>query len=178
MFFAYLGGLHACQACICVERCLQVPGSPLLLYCPRPHRSRSGSIYACQAPIGPLRTTVYPLKKQAFTISNSWFPFCTLKCYNSSVEPTSKVPLRYEIDAMTKNLDIISAAVSLIIKAALLAARFSGRVRKRSLKRLAAMDMDTKDKEIIFLRDKVDQLKMQVSILQKGIKKRQSFWQS
>ncbi|MCJ7695654.1 MAG: DDE-type integrase/transposase/recombinase [Anaerolineaceae bacterium] len=74
---------------------------------------------------------------------------------------------------MTKNLDIISAAVSLIIKAALLAARFSGRVRKRSLKRLAAMDSDTKDKEIIFLRDMVDQLKMQVSILQKGIKKRQ-----
>jgi len=74
---------------------------------------------------------------------------------------------------MTKNLDIIIAAVSLIIKAALLAARFSGRVRKRSLKRLAAMDVDTKDKEIIFLRDKVDQLKMQVSILQKGTKKRQ-----
>ena len=74
---------------------------------------------------------------------------------------------------MTKNLDIISAAVSLIIKAALLAARFSGRVRKRSLKRLAAMDVDTKDKEIIFLRDKLDQLKMQVSILQKEIKKRQ-----
>jgi len=69
---------------------------------------------------------------------------------------------------MTKNFDIISAAVSLIIKAALLAARFSGRVRKRSLKRLAAMDVDTKDKEIIFLRDKVAQLKMQVSILQKG----------
>jgi hypothetical protein len=74
---------------------------------------------------------------------------------------------------MTKNLDIISAAVSLIIKATLLAARFSGRVRKRSLKRLAAMNVDTKDKEIIFLRDKVDQLTMQVSILQKGIKKRQ-----
>jgi len=66
---------------------------------------------------------------------------------------------------MTKNLDIINAAVSLIIKAALLAARFSGRVRKRSLKRLASMDADTKDKEIIFLRDKVHQLKMQVSIL-------------
>ena len=76
---------------------------------------------------------------------------------------------------MTKNLDIISAAVSLIIKAALLAARFSGRVRKRSLKRLAAMDVDTKDKEIIFLRDKVDQLKMQVSILQKGIRQNISF---
>ncbi len=74
---------------------------------------------------------------------------------------------------MTKNLDIISAAVSLIIKAALLAARFSGRVRKRSLKRLASMDADAKDKEIIFLRDKVHQLKMQVSILQKRIKKKE-----
>jgi len=35
---------------------------------------------------------------------------------------------------MTNNLDIVTAAVTLIIKAALLAARFSGRVRKRSLK--------------------------------------------
>jgi len=45
---------------------------------------------------------------------------------------------------MNKNLDIISYAVSLIIKAAIIAARFSGRVRKRSLKRLAAMDMTQK----------------------------------
>ena len=81
--------------------------------------------------------------------------------------------LRYEIVAMTTNLDIINAVVSLIIKAALLAARFSGRVRKRSLKRLAAMDVNEKDKEILFLRDKVDRLKMQVSILQKGIQKKQ-----
>ena len=36
---------------------------------------------------------------------------------------------------MDKNLDIITYAVSLIIKAAIIAARFSGRVRKRSLKR-------------------------------------------
>ena len=35
------------------------------------------------------------------------------------------------------------------------------------------MDIDEKDKEILFLRDMVDQLKMQVSILQKGIKKKQ-----
>ncbi len=70
---------------------------------------------------------------------------------------------------MTKNIDIINAAVELIIKAAILAARFSGRIRKRSLKRLAEMDVDSKDKEIIFLRDTVDQLKMQVSILQKGL---------
>ena len=75
---------------------------------------------------------------------------------------------------MTKNIDIINAAVALIIKAAILAGRFSGRVRKRSLKRLAAMDIDSKDKEIIFLRDKVDKLKMQVSILQKGLQKKQN----
>ncbi len=74
---------------------------------------------------------------------------------------------------MNKNLDIITYAVSLIIKAVIMAARFSGRVRKRSLKRLAAMDADTKDKEILFLKDKVYQLEMQVSILQKRIQKRQ-----
>jgi len=73
---------------------------------------------------------------------------------------------------MNKNLDIITYAVSLIVKAALLAARFSGRVRKRSLKRLAAMDADAKTKEILFLKDKVCQLKMQVSILQKQLNKR------
>ena len=73
---------------------------------------------------------------------------------------------------MTKNLDIINAAVALIIKASVLAARFSGRARKRSLKRLAAMDLDDKDKEIIFLHDTVDQLKVQVSILQKGLQKK------
>ncbi len=74
---------------------------------------------------------------------------------------------------MDKNPDIINFAVSLIIKAVVIAARFSGIVRKRSLKRLAAMDADTKDKEILFLRDMVEQLQMQVSILQKGIKKKQ-----
>ena len=45
--------------------------------------------------------------------------------------------------------------------------------RKRSLKRLATMDADTKDKECLFLKDKVYQLEMQVSILQKRIKKQQ-----
>ncbi len=74
---------------------------------------------------------------------------------------------------MDKNLDIITYAVSLIIKAVIMAGRFSGRVRKRSLRRLAAMDADTKDKEILFLKDKVYQLEMQVSILQKRMKKQQ-----
>ena len=74
---------------------------------------------------------------------------------------------------MDKNLDAIPHAVTLIIKSAIMATRFSARVRKRSLKRLAAMDADTKDKEILFLKDKVCQLEMQVSILQKRIQKRQ-----
>lgn len=72
---------------------------------------------------------------------------------------------------MTNNIDIINAAVALIIKAAILAARFSGKARKRSLKRLAILDIDSKNKEIIFLRDTVNQLKMQVSILKKGSKR-------
>ena len=73
---------------------------------------------------------------------------------------------------MTKNIEIINAAVALIIKAALLAARFSGRVRKRSLKRLSKMDADEKDKEILFLRDKVGQQQLQIIILQKGLQKK------
>ena len=73
---------------------------------------------------------------------------------------------------MTNNIDIINAAVELIIKAAILAARFSGRARKRSLKRLTAMDIDDKDKENIFLHDKIYRLEMQVSILQKGLQKK------
>ncbi|MFC1739783.1 hypothetical protein ACFL1G_12165 [Planctomycetota bacterium] len=50
---------------------------------------------------------------------------------------------------MTTNIEIVNAAVALIIKAAILAARFSGRARKRSLKRLSKMDANSKDKEII-----------------------------
>jgi len=68
---------------------------------------------------------------------------------------------------MAENLDVLNTAVSLLIKAALLAARFSGRVRKRSLRRLAAVDVDAKAKEVLFLKDRVYQLEMQVSILQK-----------
>jgi transposase InsO family protein len=73
---------------------------------------------------------------------------------------------------MTNNIEIVNAAVTLIIKAAILAARFSGRARKRSLKRLSKMDVDDKDKEIIFLRDKVDQQQLQITILQKGLQKK------
>jgi len=68
---------------------------------------------------------------------------------------------------MAENLDILSAAVSLLIRAALLAARCSGRVGKRSLKRLVAMDTDAKAKGILFFKDRVYQLEMQVSVFQK-----------
>jgi transposase len=73
---------------------------------------------------------------------------------------------------MPTNIEIVNAAVSLIIKAALLASRFSGRTRKRSLKKISKMNVNEKDKEIIFLRDKVDQQQMQITILQKGLQKK------
>ena len=75
---------------------------------------------------------------------------------------------------MTKNIEIINVAVKLIIKAAILAAQFSGRARKRSLKRLAKMDINDKDKEIIFLRDKLNQQQMQIAILQRRTSKEKS----
>ncbi len=68
---------------------------------------------------------------------------------------------------MAENLAVLNTAVSLFIRAVLLAARFLGWVRKRSLKRLAAMDVDAKAKEILFLKDRTYQLEMQVSVLQK-----------
>ena len=74
---------------------------------------------------------------------------------------------------MMKNLDIITAAVSLIIKAAILAGQWSGRARRRGLEKLAAMDVDSKDKEILFLRDRIFQLETRVSILQKRIRKKE-----
>jgi len=75
---------------------------------------------------------------------------------------------------MTNNIEIINAAVALIIKAAIIAARFSGRARKRSLKRLSKMDADAKNKEIIFLNDKVNQQQMQITIPQKALQKKQT----
>jgi putative transposase len=68
---------------------------------------------------------------------------------------------------MAKDLEILDTAVSLLIRAVLLAARFSGRVRGRSLRRLAARDLDANAREILFLKDRVYQLERQVSILRK-----------
>jgi len=73
---------------------------------------------------------------------------------------------------MAENLEVLNIAISPLIRAALLAARFSGRVRKRSLKRLAAKDADAKAKEILFLKDKIYRLETQVSILRKQAHKK------
>lgn len=66
---------------------------------------------------------------------------------------------------MKHNIEAITYAVSIIFKAAIVAARYSGRARKRSLKRLAAMAIDEKDKEILFLKDKVYQPETKAEIL-------------
>ena len=88
------------------------------------------------------------------------------------LESTSMIPGSFERGIVTENPDILNAAASLLVKAILLAARFSGRVRRRSLKRLAIMDTDAKAKEILFLKDRVYQLEMQLSILQKQLSKK------
>jgi hypothetical protein len=70
---------------------------------------------------------------------------------------------------MNQNIETITYAVSIIFKAAIVAAKYAGRVRKRSLQRLAAMDIDEKDKEILFLKDKLFLLETQNAILLKRV---------
>jgi hypothetical protein len=73
---------------------------------------------------------------------------------------------------MAESIHILNATVSLRVGASLPAVPLSGWVRKRSLKRLAAMDADAKAKQGLFLKDRVDQPEMQVSILQKHLDKK------
>ncbi len=61
-----------------------------------------------------------------------------------------------------------TTATRLLIKAAILAAMWAGAARKRGL---ASMSADEKDKEILFLRDRVEQLELEASILRKHIGK-------
>ena len=68
---------------------------------------------------------------------------------------------------MTTKKEIITYAVSMILKAALLAARWAGKNRKRGLESIAGLSIDEKDKEIIFLRDLVYQLETRIKIFQK-----------
>ncbi len=65
--------------------------------------------------------------------------------------------------------EIIIYAVSMILKAALLAAAWASKSRKRGLESIAKMPIDEKDKEIIFLHDRVYQLETRIMIFQKQI---------
>ena len=66
---------------------------------------------------------------------------------------------------------ITAAAVALIIKAAVLAARWAGVLRKRTIETVTSRPGDSKDEEILLLRDRVEQLQSQVEILQKQLRR-------
>ena len=68
---------------------------------------------------------------------------------------------------MNKQVDVIVYAVSMIFKAALLAAAWAGKSRRRGMEHIAKMPNDEKDKEIFFLRDRVYQLETRLKIFQK-----------
>ena len=66
-----------------------------------------------------------------------------------------------------KKIENIADAVFMIMKAALLAATWSGKIRKRGLESITKMSIDAKDKEIFFLRDQIYQLESRIKIFQK-----------
>jgi transposase InsO family protein len=70
---------------------------------------------------------------------------------------------------MMKQKEIIVYAVSLILKATLLAATWAGKVRQRGLKSIAKLPINEKDKEIFFLRDQIYQLESRIKIFQKQV---------
>jgi hypothetical protein len=67
---------------------------------------------------------------------------------------------------MKKQTGIIAYVVSMILKAALLAAAWAGKSRRRGLELVAKMPIDEKDKEIVFLHDPIYQLETWVNIFQ------------
>ncbi|MBT4525329.1 MAG: hypothetical protein HOC24_02140 [Deltaproteobacteria bacterium] len=58
-------------------------------------------------------------------------------------------------------------AVSMILKASLLAATWAGKYRKRGLESISKMPIEEKDKEILFLRDRIYPLETRIKIFQK-----------
>ena len=65
---------------------------------------------------------------------------------------------------MTLKKEIIAYAVPMILKAVLLAASWSGKVRKHGLESIAQIPIDKKDKESIFLRDRIYQLETRIKL--------------
>ena len=70
---------------------------------------------------------------------------------------------------MISQKDIIAYAVSMILKAAILAAAWAGKFRRRGLESIAKFTIDEKGKEILFLRDHIYQLETQIKIFLKQI---------
>ena len=70
---------------------------------------------------------------------------------------------------MTTKKEIIIYAISMILKAALLAVAWAGKSRKRGLKSIAKLSIEEKDKEITFLRDRIYQLETRIKVFQKHI---------
>ena len=66
---------------------------------------------------------------------------------------------------------IVTTAVALIIRATILAARWAGILRQRSLETSASIAGNSKDTELLFVRDRVEQLQSQVEILRKQLRK-------
>ena len=65
---------------------------------------------------------------------------------------------------MTKQKEIFVYAVSMILKAALLAAAWAGTIRRHGLEAIAKMPIDDKGKDILFLRDRIHQLETRLRI--------------
>ncbi len=72
---------------------------------------------------------------------------------------------------MPQNLDSVYLCLSFLVKTVVLAATWADTARRKAMKKIAAMPIDEKDKEIIFLQEKVSELEAQVSILKKQLKK-------
>ncbi len=66
---------------------------------------------------------------------------------------------------MKKKTEIITYAVSMILKAALIAAAWAGKSRRRGLESIVKMSIDEKDKEIFFLRDRISRGENSISSL-------------
>lgn len=65
---------------------------------------------------------------------------------------------------MTPKKEIIIYAGYMIMKAALLAAAWAGQIRRREMESIAIMPINEKDKEILFLRDRIYQLETRIKI--------------
>jgi transposase len=78
-----------------------------------------------------------------------------------------KLILQINDSNMTTKKEIIAYAVSMILKAVLLAAGWARKSRKHGLESIAKMSIAEKDKEIIFLRDCIYRLETRIKIFQK-----------